>query len=153
MSGMSKHHHFPASQNPQRGSNLLLQASGSVQISKGPLPTPETLAGYEQACPGAADRIIKMAEAEQTHRHIQEARSLRHSTSLVALGQIIGCGIAIVGLCCGTYLVAQGKSVSGLTYFAGTLVSLAWAHIYGRRSASKDMSAHREEQTTQNVPR
>ena len=34
----------------------------------GPVPPPENLAHYEQICPGAAERILLMAEAEQNHR-------------------------------------------------------------------------------------
>ena len=38
----------------------------------GPLPHPEDLAKYDQIVPGAADRIIKMAENEMCHRHRNE---------------------------------------------------------------------------------
>ena len=46
----------------------------SIQISEqhhysGPLPRPDDLAKYDQIVPGAAERIIKMAEAEMLHRH------------------------------------------------------------------------------------
>lgn len=43
---------------------------------QGPLPPPELLHGYEQALPGAAERIVAMAEREQAHRHTQEARMI-----------------------------------------------------------------------------
>lgn len=42
----------------------------------GPLPHPDLLAGYEISVPGAADRIIKMAEEEQSHRHLIEKENL-----------------------------------------------------------------------------
>ena len=35
----------------------------------GPLPPPRGLDDYDRICPGAADRIIKMAEAEQRSAH------------------------------------------------------------------------------------
>lgn len=38
-------------------------------IYSGPLPPPGDLSKYEEALPGAADRIIKMAETEQSVRH------------------------------------------------------------------------------------
>lgn len=50
-----------ASAQPQK-ENLLVQTS---KFHSGPLPSPETLAGYESICPGAAERILQMAEKEQ----------------------------------------------------------------------------------------
>lgn len=42
----------------------------SFSVSKsGPLPDPEDFRRYEETLPGAADRILKIAEIEQTHRH------------------------------------------------------------------------------------
>ncbi|MDO5758979.1 MAG: DUF2335 domain-containing protein [Rhodobacterales bacterium] len=35
---------------------------------QGPLPSPEVFAGYEHVLPGAADRILSMAEADVTTR-------------------------------------------------------------------------------------
>lgn len=55
--------------------NILVQAS---RFHSGPLPTPSDLAGYEQICQGAANRIITMAESEQKsiHQARQEEQSL-----------------------------------------------------------------------------
>ena len=41
----------------------------SLTEHEGLLPDPETMAGYENAMSGLADRITRMAEAEQQHRH------------------------------------------------------------------------------------
>jgi uncharacterized membrane protein len=38
------------------------------QLWQGPMPDPNTLHHYEQIVPGAADRILKMAEANTTER-------------------------------------------------------------------------------------
>ncbi|MDR1100263.1 MAG: DUF2335 domain-containing protein [Treponema sp.] len=35
----------------------------------GPLPTSREFQGYEQVLPGAADRILAIAEKESEHRH------------------------------------------------------------------------------------
>lgn len=40
------------------------------------LPGANELAGYEQVVPGAAERILVMAEKEQAHRHQVESESL-----------------------------------------------------------------------------
>lgn len=38
------------------------------QNFSGPIPPPNIIAGYEEAVPGAADRIIRMAERQSAHR-------------------------------------------------------------------------------------
>ena len=49
----------------------------ATQGFSGPIPHPEILKGYETICPGAAERIIKMAELEQGHRHGIESKGLK----------------------------------------------------------------------------
>lgn len=44
------------------------------ELFVGPLPHPNTLQGYEQACKGAANRIIKMAENQFQHRQNIEGK-------------------------------------------------------------------------------
>ena len=64
---------------PQENKEILLGVSQS-KFHQGPLPAPEDLFRYEKICPGAADRIIKMAEKEQKYLNklrYKEYRSLR----------------------------------------------------------------------------
>jgi uncharacterized membrane protein len=44
----------------------------------GPLPPPESLKQYDVIVPGAAERILLMAEKEMEHRHQRENRTLRN---------------------------------------------------------------------------
>ncbi len=39
-----------------------------AELYAGPLPHPDTLSKFEQILPGAADRILKQAEAQTQHR-------------------------------------------------------------------------------------
>ncbi len=64
---------------PEENKKFLLQVAQS-QFHQGPLPVPEDLYKYEKICPGAADRIIRMAEEEQKSLNkyrLKEYRSLR----------------------------------------------------------------------------
>ena len=45
-------------------------------IHVGPLPTPEAFEKYEQTCPGAASRILSMAETEAGERHLANQKAL-----------------------------------------------------------------------------
>lgn len=55
---------------------------------QGPLPTPEELFQYNNLLPGAADRIIAMAEREQAHRvnleDMATRADIRHRDELVS---------------------------------------------------------------------
>ncbi len=42
-----------------------------------PLPLPQLLEGYERIVPGSAERILKMAEEQQTHRQRLERQALQ----------------------------------------------------------------------------
>ncbi len=83
----------------------------AAQFYSGPIPPPQMLAEYEKALPGAADRIICMAEKQEDHRHyieksIQKTESrdsLLGIVSAVLIGVvIIGAGTSIVILVPGT---------------------------------------------------
>jgi uncharacterized membrane protein len=43
-------------------------AQATIQAHAGPLPNPETLAQYNDIIPDGADRIMKMAEGQASHR-------------------------------------------------------------------------------------
>lgn len=56
----------------------------------GPLPAPEDFQQYENVLPGAADRIITMAEKQLTHRTGIEKEIVDKNFKQSATGQIIG---------------------------------------------------------------
>ena len=47
----------------------LIQAISTTEQYSGPIPHPKIISGYEEILPGAADRILSMAEKESQHRH------------------------------------------------------------------------------------
>jgi uncharacterized membrane protein len=58
-----------------------MQASRS-ELWHGPIPPPQTLEKYENILPGAADRILQLAEDEAQFRRVQSEqinKALRHS--------------------------------------------------------------------------
>jgi len=54
----------------------------------GPLPPANQFAEYEHTLPGAADRILALAEKEMEHRHQNEEVIVKKSMSLGGKGQI-----------------------------------------------------------------
>lgn len=86
-----------------------------AQHHSGPLPAPQTLAGYESVLPGSAERILVMAEKNQDARikldmaqleadiqhreQMAEMQKRVHTGAFLSdyLGQILG---FIIALCC-----------------------------------------------------
>lgn len=71
----------PKRQQPQVVQPQQLRQAQQVQVSHqkihhGPLPAPEDLQRYNELLPGAAERIVAMAEIEQRHRHEQESKAI-----------------------------------------------------------------------------
>lgn len=64
----------------------------------GPLPPPAALEAFNRILPNGADRVVKMAEAEQAHRLEYEKTGLVASTREARLGQIVGGLLSFVAL-------------------------------------------------------
>jgi uncharacterized membrane protein len=65
----------------------VVQAMLIQQSHIGPLPTAREFQGYESALPGAAHRILMLAEAEQAHRHALERKVVERDLEMKARGQ------------------------------------------------------------------
>ena len=60
---------------------------------QGPVPHPGTLAGYERILPGAADRIMKMAEDDAEHQRKIECLAIENVARDIKRGQYLGFSI------------------------------------------------------------
>lgn len=117
----------------------------AVAVYKGPIPPVSEMEGYKLVDSSFPDRILKMAESEQAHRHEMEKNSLSFEEKIAnkdfferRLGQIFALIIAIIMISCGSYLVLKEHPIAG-TIFSGTcLVSLVTVFIVGRSMADKE---------------
>ena len=107
----------------------------------GPLPTPSDFRDYDETLPGAADRILQMAEQQQDHRHNIESGAFATADKIVAgdsrrsyLGIILAFIIAMTGLLGGIFLIYAGRGGYGLTLGLSSLVGLVSIFVYGTRS-------------------
>jgi hypothetical protein len=87
----------PYSSEPERSPSII-----SAHWS-GPLPPPVELEKIDQIIPGGADRLLSMAEKEQTHR-IEDAKRGQYLGWLLAAGAVIAA--AMVSLCRGPWQVS-----------------------------------------------
>lgn len=104
-----------------------------------PFPPPELLRGYEQVCPGGADRIIRIAEAEGGHRRQMEqnefaaqVESMRRGYREGRLGQIFAFSIATIFLVGGSYVATHGQPWAGRVFGSVGIASIVSTFIWGR---------------------
>src|SRR5438270_668039 len=111
----------------------------------GPLPPPQTLAQYNQAFPGAAERIVKMAEDQSAHRQSLEKAGVHADIGNEKRGQVLAFIIALVLFLGGVTIVWQGKSVAGITLMLAEIATLAGLFIYGKESKTRELERRRQE--------
>jgi uncharacterized membrane protein len=115
-----------------------------VQVSQtflGPLPPPTVLEHYERILPGAADRIISMAEQQSKHRQEQESKIIRYSGRDSLLGLIFGLIIGLTAIIGGVICILHGYAISGVILGGSGLAGLVGVFVYGSREKKEPSPA------------
>ena len=118
----------------QQGQTFLTE----LRASSGPLPPPEVLAGYDRIVPGAAERIISMAENQARHRQQIEKIAIESDSKDARLGLYFGLTIGLVAVIGGVTCIMSGHEVGG-TIVGGTgLTGLVGVFVYGSTQRRKE---------------
>jgi len=114
------------------------QTTGQITIQQyqGPIPDPETLRKYDQIVPGAAERIIHMAEQEGEHRRRMEQLALEAEKTERKTGQMLGFAIAVGCLVAFSWAVYLGAYWPAAVIAAGGMGMLVTAFVVGRSERS-----------------
>lgn len=104
--------------------HAIIQHASIIETYSGPLPPPDDLKKYNEAAPDAAERIIKMAENEQQHRHDKEKKAIDISAKFERQGQWFGFIISIVSLIGGFIMIYFDKTGIGTLFGVGGISSL-----------------------------
>lgn len=120
----------------------------SASIHSGPLPSPEILAGYERILPGAAERILSMAEAQAKHRQSMETIIVKSGSRDSLIGEIFALIIGLVAIIAGAYVSIKGQPWSGTVIGTAGLATLVGTFIYGSRGIQQEKE---EPQRTQEL--
>jgi len=110
----------------------------------GPLPPPDALERYNEVLPGAAERIIAMAESQHAHRQSSEKHVIHSNISAQKLGTVLGFIVAMTVVVGGMFLVHEGKSGEGLAAILTALASLVGVFLYSKHEQQKDLSKKTE---------
>lgn len=108
------------------------------ELYAGPLPHPNILEKFEQILPGAADRILKQAEAQTEHRIEIEKKVVSADIIKSYLGLVFGFILGLSGIGSGVYLATLGFNVFGPLLSGGSLITLVAVFIYGTRSRKQE---------------
>ncbi|MEX2121855.1 MAG: DUF2335 domain-containing protein [Pirellulales bacterium] len=129
--------HLPATR-PQRESHETRIQQIRTSFA-GPLPPPEVLGQYDQVSPGAAGRIIAMAEGQATHRQALEARAVeaqveeqKAQRTETKRGQLCGLAIGVAAIVGGTVAASLGAEVAGSVIGGSGLTGLVSIFVLGR---------------------
>lgn len=133
-----------------------IQFAATAQVTQGPYPPPDVLAGYERVLPGAAERILKLAETEAANRNRREDEALQANiraqdkqleiaemqTKTVArsdlCGQIAGLVVCVLCIAGSVYLGLKGHD-----WLAAFLAGIPTAAVI------KAFAIHRQQQAAQ----
>ena len=107
-------------------------------VFAGPMPPPATLAAYNAIVPDAAERILKMAEAQALHRHQLEATAIRSDARQAILGLCFGLVVTLAMLAVAAYIAALGQTIGGALLGGAAVVQLAGVFVYGTRSRRRE---------------
>jgi uncharacterized membrane protein len=110
------------------------------EYRQGPLPPGEEFERYERVHPGAAERILLMAEREQAKRHTLidtairlDTKSLHHEVIRSYIGQVFGLLAVTMAFSLAGYCVWNGFQWPAAGIAGGTLASLASVFVVGRK--------------------
>ena len=102
-----------AKQLPQKNNGNTTRQLIAASRFEGPLPPPDLFAKYEQVCPGAADRILRMAEDQSKHRQELEKKIVKSNSRDSLAGIICGLLIGITTIISGAFVAAHGQPWPG----------------------------------------
>lgn len=117
----------------------------TVEVSQGPLPSPQILKEYDSIIENGAERIMAMAEKEQACR-LEEKRQNGESNRMLAKrqldyfkrGQWMGFTLALIVLVsAGVFTYFGYETLAGIL-LATTLVALVGLFVYSAKRQNKE---------------
>lgn len=118
----------------EAGSVLSYGRSEVHQTFAGPLPPPSVLAAYDEIVPGAAERILAMAEAQSQHRQELEQHVIRSDAKRADSGLKAGFWLSLTAIVGGVSVAILGHPTAGATIATAAVATLAGVFVYGSHS-------------------
>lgn len=123
---------------------------------RGPLPDPQSFERFERTLPGAAERILVMAEnyaaanVNAQYRTMDAMdRKLDADIAFTKRGQLFGAIFLFAVLCVATYLILEGHEVVGIASIFASLGAILFAMIRASRPSAAEPVAPHESGSTE----
>ena len=117
------------------------------EMYSGPIPPPEALARYEEIQPGAADRILKMAEKQQEHRMALETKAIGGQVDQSKRGQLFGFILVFVCIAVAVFFAVYfGMTAFAVTFLCVTMVSVVGLFVTRKMAVQKDLAQKSKDQ-------
>ena len=117
------------------------------EMYSGPIPPPEALARYEEIQPGAADRILKMAEKQQEHRMALETKAIGGQVDQSKRGQLFGFILVFVCIAVAVFFSLYfGMTAFAVTFLCVTMVSVVGLFVTGKMAVQKNLAQKSKDQ-------
>lgn len=120
----------------KKSGNLSREVIHQTATFEGPMPPPAILEGYEKLVPGAAERILSMAESDAKHQRELEFAALRATENEIKRGQNFALIVALASLSAAMYALYLGYPTVAGIIGGTTVVGLVSAFIIGRYKKS-----------------
>lgn len=120
--------------------SVVAAAFSAFASYQGPLPPAAEMKAYEDILPGAADRILAMAEGQARHRQDLEKKAVYGGSSRAWWGLWLGFIIALLVLGGAIGLVESGHDAAGTALGSIDLVSLAAVFVIGRSGQQRELA-------------
>ena len=134
------------SRNNDKAQQQLQVAHAEIAATySGPIPDANQLGRYEQVSPGAADRIISMAEKQSAHRQEIEKIVVNSGAKNSTMGVVFAFIIGIIAISGGVFLASSGHEISGSVIGGTGLIGLVSVFVYGTRSNKNERAERRNQ--------
>ena len=123
----------PEDQPAARQADVVSAAQPEVMAAswQGPLPPPATLRGFEEIVPGAALRILEMAEKQSAHRIQMERAVIDGDSRRADRGLIVGGILAALIVTGGLIVMITKDPWAGASIIGTSVAALAGVFVYG----------------------
>ena len=117
-------------------SSLSIKTASSFS---GPLPHPSILGDYNDIIKYGAERIMKMAENQSSHRIELEKHAIKEELKQSRFGQIYGFILALVGMGIAFGLAFLGHDTVAGIFGTSTIVGLVTIFVIGKKRQNKEL--------------
>ncbi len=98
---------------------------------------------YDDIIPGAAERILAMAEYQGKHRRELEAKVIDRDSVRASRGQVFAFIITLIIVVGGFLMIWQGKSLVGMAAIIAPITALSGVFITGKIIKNKNLRNRR----------